>query len=301
MPGIQVKKDGFNEKEKRLNSILFNLTPSDVNSSLEQTKKAQVVVQENQHTKMEVKVLASNTPADSYLQQNGYNKSKLQNGSATKAVEVIPLDDDEDDEGSNSAPSPDAVPEYIHCTACNKNLNVRRRKICKHPKLHVLLCKVCLKFINTSKFNRDDIGIEESCTWCGDGGNLVCCDFCEKAYCKHCIKRNVGKEFFEALVKAPDTVKWKCFSCDQTQIESFVKECDIIMKFIKEQRQNDSISIDNGPSKIERLKRIAEASKAVEGKTLEPARHKSSFPQYEDDTVEVIDGKEGYINNNKKK
>jgi len=89
----------------------------------------------------------------------------------------------------------DDVPEVVNCTACNKTLKTLKRKIFAHPRLNVLLCKSCLKFLSTNDFTKDEQGIEEYCTWCGDGGNLVCCDFCEKAYCKHCVKRNLGKEF----------------------------------------------------------------------------------------------------------
>lgn len=155
-----------------------------------------------------------------------------------------------------------------------------------------------MKFINSSTFSRDAMGIEEYCTWCGDGGNLVCCDFCEKAYCKHCVKRNVGKEFLQALLTTED-VKWKCFSCDKAQISSLIDTCNIVLDFVRKQKLNDAVTINAGPTQIERLRRLSEVQKIVEKEPLQHVKYKSSFQRYEGDDIEVVDEKEGYIDDSK--
>ena len=142
------------------------------------------------------------------------------------------------------------------------------------------------------------MGIEEYCTWCGDGGNLVCCDFCEKAYCKHCVKRNVGKEFLQALLTTED-VKWKCFSCDKAQISSLIDTCNTVLDFVRKQKLNDAATINAGPTQIERLKRLNEVQKLVEKEPLQQVKYKSSFQRYEGDDIEVVDEKEGYIDDEK--
>ena len=142
------------------------------------------------------------------------------------------------------------------------------------------------------------MGIEEYCTWCGDGGNLVCCDFCEKAYCKHCVKRNVGKEFLQALLTTED-VKWKCFSCDKAQISSLIDTCNIVLDFVRKQKLNDAATINAGPTQMERLRRLSEVQKIVEKEPLQHVKYKSSFQRYEGDDVEVVDEKEGYIDDAK--
>lgn len=36
--------------------------------------------------------------------------------------------------------------------------------------------------------------MDEQCRWCGEGGKLVLCDFCNNAFCKDCIRQNLGKK-----------------------------------------------------------------------------------------------------------
>ena len=126
-----------------------------------------------------------------------------------------------------------------------------------------------MKFINSNDFGRDEQGIEEFCTWCGDGGNLVCCDFCEKAYCKHCIKRNLGKPFLKTLLEATEDVKWKCFHCDQSQISVYISQCSIMMNHVQKFRAEESTievkktHVGSGLSLKDREKRLRHATDAV--------------------------------------
>jgi len=41
-------------------------------------------------------------------------------------------------------------------------------------------------------------GVDEQCRWCGQGGRLIGCDFCHNAFCKSCIKSNLGRDEFAA-------------------------------------------------------------------------------------------------------
>ena len=43
-----------------------------------------------------------------------------------------------------------------------------------------------------------DDGVDEQCRWCGQGGKLIGCDFCHNAFCKSCIKSNLGRDEFAA-------------------------------------------------------------------------------------------------------
>lgn len=36
--------------------------------------------------------------------------------------------------------------------------------------------------------------MDEQCRWCGEGGKLVLCDFCNNAFCKDCVRQNLGKK-----------------------------------------------------------------------------------------------------------
>ena len=60
---------------------------------------------------------------------------------------------------------------------------------------------------------------------CGDGGSLVCCDFCIWAFCERCIRRNAG-----LYVWSSDEELWKCFACDLSQLEDQRKEAGQLLE-----------------------------------------------------------------------
>ena len=112
--------------------------------------------------------------------------------------------------------------------------------------------------------------MEEFCKWCGDGGDLICCDFCEKVYCQRCVKRNMGENFLKILLEADDE-KWKCFCCDPSQIDSFSEECSVIMKLLKRQKMRGYAFESKkthlgGPSQFERKERLKNISHVLEDK-----------------------------------
>ena len=49
---------------------------------------------------------------------------------------------------------------------------------------------------------------------CGEGGQIVCCDYCHNSVCEDCIQRIAGKDFLHKVLNCNDDDKWKCFSCD---------------------------------------------------------------------------------------
>ena len=65
------------------------------------------------------------------------------------------------------------------------------------------------------KFTVDESdGHEEYCCMCGEGGQIVCCDYCHNSVCQDCIQRIAGKDFLNKVLNCNDDDKWKCFSCD---------------------------------------------------------------------------------------
>ena len=127
----------------------------------------------------------------------------------------------------------------------------------------------CNKFYNSSPFTRDEYGVEEYCKWCADGGKLICCDFCEKSYCKPCLRRNLGKEFLKALMSAESNLKWKCFVCDPTQVEAYKKECDLVMKILEKLKLKEFIFENKkthlgGPSQLQRKERLVNIVGCIE-------------------------------------
>lgn len=116
--------------------------------------------------------------------------------------------------------------------------------------------------------------MEEFCRWCGDGGDLICCDFCEKVYCQKCVKRNMGPEFLKILLDAEEE-KWKCFVCDSSQIDDYTEECRDILKILKRLKMKGYAFESKkthlgGPSQLERKERLKNISHTLEDEGVMP-------------------------------
>lgn len=82
-----------------------------------------------------------------------------------------------------------------------------------------LVGSLVLEIYNKSQYLQDVDGFEEQCRWCGEGGKLVLCDKCNKAFCKLCIVRNFGAKMHACILNKKE---WKCFSCDPEPLEELV-------------------------------------------------------------------------------
>ena len=61
-------------------------------------------------------------------------------------------------------------------------------------------------------------GHEVYCTLCGDGGDLVLCDFCDKSFCQSCIARISGNDHLKNLLSIEDA-EFTCYLCDPLPLE----------------------------------------------------------------------------------
>ena len=43
---------------------------------------------------------------------------------------------------------------------------------------------------------------EDACAWCDDGGELLVCDGCERAFCRNCLQRHCGSSYVEQALSA---------------------------------------------------------------------------------------------------
>ncbi|KAG7246800.1 hypothetical protein CRUP_029367, partial [Coryphaenoides rupestris] len=78
----------------------------------------------------------------------------------------------------------DALQKKVHCTACGQQVNqFQRNSVTEHPVLKVLICKSCCKYYRSDDISKDSDGMDEQCRWCAEGGKLICCDFCNNAFC----------------------------------------------------------------------------------------------------------------------
>uniref|UniRef100_A0A8D3C6T5 DNA helicase n=1 Tax=Scophthalmus maximus TaxID=52904 RepID=A0A8D3C6T5_SCOMX len=117
----------------------------------------------------------------------------------------------------------------ISCTACGKQVNqFQPNSVYEHPALKVLICKSCYKYYTSDDISRDSDGMDEQCRWCAEGGKLICCDYCNNAFCKKCILRNLGRK--ELSVITDENSKWHCYVCRSEPLLDLVSKCHSIME-----------------------------------------------------------------------
>uniref|UniRef100_A0A8D2ZVT7 DNA helicase n=1 Tax=Scophthalmus maximus TaxID=52904 RepID=A0A8D2ZVT7_SCOMX len=123
----------------------------------------------------------------------------------------------------------DTLQKKISCTACGKQVNqFQPNSVYEHPALKVLICKSCYKYYTSDDISRDSDGMDEQCRWCAEGGKLICCDYCNNAFCKKCILRNLGRK--ELSVITDENSKWHCYVCRSEPLLDLVSKCHSIME-----------------------------------------------------------------------
>ena len=111
--------------------------------------------------------------------------------------------------------------EEPYCTACGK----KTKHLFDHPLLlYVKICRECSRRYQTDKnwVNgigwKDEQGYDELCRWCAEGGEIVCCDNCTRAFCTECIEGNFGKEECDVITNQDH---WKCYVCNPDPLKVF--------------------------------------------------------------------------------
>ncbi|XP_049898304.1 transcriptional regulator ATRX-like isoform X2 [Epinephelus moara] len=174
--------------------------------------------------------------------------------------------DNPSDNNTSSGSKDDTLQKKVNCTACGKQVNqFQRNSVYKHPVLKVLICKSCYKYYTSDDFTRDSDGMDEQCRWCAEGGKLICCDYCNNAFCKKCILRNLGRK--ELSVITDENSKWHCYVCRSEPLQDLVSKYHRIME--KQELQFKQRKLDRGKereSKRHKSKAIKEHKVVVNGK-----------------------------------
>ncbi|KAM7540098.1 hypothetical protein Aperf_G00000036489 [Anoplocephala perfoliata] len=121
--------------------------------------------------------------------------------------------------------------DTVRCTSCAVRISPFACAV--HPHLSVILCKKCLKFYGKGEFAKDADGKDENCRWCGDGGDLICCDSCSNTFCKSCIKRNLGRTFLQNIENLNDDDSWNCLICNSSVLVPLQQECMEVFERVK--------------------------------------------------------------------
>ncbi|KAG7244913.1 hypothetical protein INR49_024310 [Caranx melampygus] len=166
--------------------------------------------------------------------------------------------------------SDDTLQKKVNCTACGKQVNqFQRNSVYEHPALKVLICKSCYKYYTSDDISRDSDGMDEQCRWCAEGGKLICCDYCNNAFCKKCILRNLGRKELSDITD--ENSKWHCYVCRSEPLQDLVSKCHRIMEkqeqVLLKQRKPDKIDkTEEREGKRHKNKTVKEHKAVVNGK-----------------------------------
>ncbi|KAG7517217.1 transcriptional regulator ATRX [Solea senegalensis] len=172
----------------------------------------------------------------------------------------------------------DALQKKVNCTACGKQVNqFQRNSVYEHPALKVLICKSCYKYYTSDDISKDSDGMDEQCRWCAEGGKLICCDYCNNAFCKKCILRNLGRK--ELSVITDENSKWHCYVCRSDPLQDLASKCHLIMEEQKvvQHKQRKSDKTEERESKRHKNKSGNEHKVVVNGKEHTEATGTMSF------------------------
>lgn len=101
--------------------------------------------------------------------------------------------------------------------------------------------------------------------WCAEGGKLICCDYCNNAFCKKCILRNLGRK--ELSFITDENSKWHCYVCRSDPLQELVNKCHRIMeKLEQDQKTKQRKSEKLEESKRHKSKAVKEHKAVVNGK-----------------------------------
>lgn len=99
--------------------------------------------------------------------------------------------------------------------------------------------------------------------WCAEGGKLICCDYCNNAFCKKCILRNLGRKELSGITD--ENSKWHCYVCRSEPLQDLVSKCSRIME--KQQlKQKKTEKTEEREGKKHKNKAAKEHKAVVNGK-----------------------------------
>ncbi|XP_050039219.1 uncharacterized protein [Dermacentor andersoni] len=138
----------------------------------------------------------------------------------------------------------------VICTSCGSQVNHHdKSKVRFHRVLNVLVCKRCYSYYGDGQFKKDDSGTDEYCSWCAEGGNLIVCDSCTRAFCKNCIHRNLSRR---EVTRVGLLKEWHCYVCDPAPLVPMVNYAKLIGNYSRQLADSTSAgtSDSSGPMKL---------------------------------------------------
>ncbi|KAL2624343.1 hypothetical protein R1flu_008588 [Riccia fluitans] len=141
----------------------------------------------------------------------------------------------------------------LKCTSCTRILKLYEMVRHPNPRLPVAVCRSCTKHYLSGPISKDEDGSDSECSWCGEGGRVVCCTRCDKVFCQLCIVRNFGAK---ELLRIVTDDFWLCFFCNETPLATLTVELEKaeyeLDRLLEPYRQAD---LDNSANQEEALVR----------------------------------------------
>lgn len=97
--------------------------------------------------------------------------------------------------------------------------------------------------------------------WCAEGGKLICCDYCNNAFCKKCILRNLGRK--ELSVITDENSKWHCYVCRSEPLHDLVSKCNRVMQQKTENEDRERKKLKSKP--VREHKAVVNGKEEAEG------------------------------------
>ena len=89
----------------------------------------------------------------------------------------------------------------------------------------------------------DKFGTNEIyCSLCGDGGDIVLCDHCDKSFCYSCISRISDEEYLHYLLDQEDA-EFCCYMCDPTPIKAMQELCVELTGYFKKSKGGTRVGL----------------------------------------------------------
>ncbi|XP_063347901.1 transcriptional regulator ATRX isoform X1 [Pelmatolapia mariae] len=250
--------DQMAEKEEEPGSSAETMKPSSSRNKRKPTSVAKHTDQNGSESSAESEGATSDNPSDSNT--GSVSKGTLvmrPAGNENKGAMKLRVD-------FKQKKTDDTLQKKVNCTACGKQVNqFQRNSVFVHPVLKVLICKSCYKYYTSDDISRDSDGMDEQCRWCAEGGKLICCDYCNNAFCKKCILRNLGRKELSGITD--ENSKWHCYVCRSEPLQDLVSKCSRVME--KQQlKQKKTEKTEERESKKHKNKAAKEHKAVVNGK-----------------------------------
>uniref|UniRef100_A0A131YIB9 ATP-dependent helicase ATRX n=1 Tax=Rhipicephalus appendiculatus TaxID=34631 RepID=A0A131YIB9_RHIAP len=166
----------------------------------------------------------------------------------------------------------------VRCTSCGAQVNHHRKsKFRQHKLLNVIVCKRCYQYYGDGHFRQPGSDSDEYCSWCAEGGILVLCDRCGRAFCKECISRNLS---CQELNRIESLDEWQCFVCDPAPLEPMVNYASVITNYsrhLKKQRPSSTRSKKPKLSETDMRNVVLNMAREIKHSLSELARRPEGF------------------------